>query len=397
MKKTTIIFCIIFFFFAKESYSQYNIKVNQKAPEIFITDWLRNIPKDKKLNNKYIVLEFWATWCGPCIKAVPHLNELQSKFNRDDLYFISMTDESVERIERLLQKINFNSIVVSDQSKKTHIAFGDGKTGLKVYPLTVLIDKTNTIKWIGNPDQLNGKILEEFLSDKLVPYSLYENENSNDSSIENIQQPSYEHYRNLVMSKKMDFAFEFWNNPDQLSNSLISSPKLYLYQSETLKNILSSFLKINSNFIEIDPSLQNEKYFLFYVNRKQILFNPTDVILDILNCNKREIEKKVFVNSVELVNQGLLIEAKDENEGGISEAGNKIIYSAMPINDVIDDLYKRTNVFYEISLDKSYSINVYDFIIDLTDETSCVKSLEEYGFKINKVEKNKKFIVIEKR
>jgi thiol-disulfide isomerase/thioredoxin len=397
MKKTTIIFCIIFFFFAKESYSQYNIKVNQKAPEIFITDWLRNIPKDKKLNNKYIVLEFWATWCGPCIKAVPHLNELQSKFNRDDLYFISMTDESVERIERLLQKINFNSIVVSDQSKKTHIAFGDGKTGLKAYPLTVLIDKNNTIKWIGNPDQLNGKILEEFLSDKLVPYSLYENENSNDSSIENIQQPSYEHYRNLVMSKKMDFAFEFWNNPDQLSNSLISSPKLYLYQSETLKNILSSFLKINSNFIEIDPSLQNEKYFLFYVNRKQILFNPTDVILDILNCNKREIEKKVFVNSVELVNQGLLIEAKDENEGGISEAGNKIIYSAMPINDVIDDLYKRTNVFYEISLDKSYSINVYDFIIDLTDETSCVKSLEEYGFNINKVEKNKKFIVIEKR
>ena len=136
---------------------------------------------------------------------------------------------------------------------------------------------------------MNGKILEEFLSDKLVPYSLYENENSNDSSIENIQQPSYEHYRNLVMSKKMDFAFEFWNNPDQLSNSLISSPKLYLYQSETLKNILSSFLKINSNFIEIDPSLQNEKYFLFYVNRKQILFNPTDVILDILNCNKRKI------------------------------------------------------------------------------------------------------------
>jgi thiol-disulfide isomerase/thioredoxin len=159
--------------------AQYSIKINEKAPDIFVTDWIRNTPKYKVLKDKYIVLEFWATWCGPCIKAVPHLNDLQTKFNREDLYFISMTDEKIDRVERLLKKVNFKSIVVSDQTKKTHIAYGNGATGLEAYPLTVLIDKFNTIKWIGNPEQLNEKVLEDFLSDKLIPYSLYENEISN--------------------------------------------------------------------------------------------------------------------------------------------------------------------------------------------------------------------------
>ncbi len=395
--KLNFFFLLFIMSFNSPIQAQYAIKLNKKAPDIVITDWIKNIPKDKSFENKYIVLEFWATWCGPCIKAVPHLNELQSKFKRDDLLFISMTDEKVERVERSLKKVHFNSIVVSDQSKKTHIAFGNGKTGLEAYPLTILIDKSNTIKWIGNPEQLSVNILEEFLNDKLVPYNLYENEISDDTIIKMPEQSNFDYYKELVLSKKTIFAFEFWSNPNQLPNSLVIPSKIYLFEAETLKNILSSLLKINTNFIEIEPSLINEKYLFFYVNKKQISFNPTDVILEILNCNMIEIEKNIVINKVELVNRDLLIEAKDENESGVSEAGKKIIYSAMTLNDLIEDISSRTNIFFEANLDKNYAEKTFDFIIDLTDENSCLSSLKEYGFDINKISETRKFLKIEKK
>jgi thiol-disulfide isomerase/thioredoxin len=392
--KTLLIFLVLFN--TNINLAQYSIKVNQKSPEIFVTDWIRNTPKDKILKDKYIVLEFWATWCGPCIEAVPHLNDLQAKFNRDDLYFISMTDEKIDRVERLLKKVNFKSIVVSDQTKKTHIAYGNGVTGLEAYPFTVLIDKSNTIKWIGSPKQLNDKVLEDFLNDKLIPFTLYEKAISNSSSEEIPKKSNYDFYSDLLFSKETTFAFEFWSNPNQLQNSLVSS-KYYLYESESLKNILSTFLEINSNFIEIEPSLKDEQYFLFYVNKNQVSFNPTDAILEILNCNKREIQKRVNLNKVELVNPELLIEAPNENESGTSGAGNRVIYSAKLINEMINDVASRTKVIFELTLDEKYSTKTYDFIIDLTDEKSCLNSLKEYGFKINKAEEDKKFILIEKK
>ena len=147
-------------------YTQSNIAVNEKAPAINITDWIENIPDDKNLNNKYIVLEFWATWCGPCIAAVPHMNQIQKEFDQKDLYYISITDESIAKVERSLKRIKFKSIVVTDLTKETQVSFGDGVEGLEVYPLTVLIDNSGIIKWIGKPKNLNSNIMSEFLSNK---------------------------------------------------------------------------------------------------------------------------------------------------------------------------------------------------------------------------------------
>ena len=90
---------------------------------------------------KYVLIDVWATWCGPCLDAVPHLNELQEKFKlNNDLVFISMTDEKPEKIKATLDRIDFKTIVVSDQSKKTHKDLEVEKDGVMMIPLTVLID-----------------------------------------------------------------------------------------------------------------------------------------------------------------------------------------------------------------------------------------------------------------
>ncbi len=154
-----------------QSFSQENIRVNEKV-QIKISNWILNTPKDKNLENKYIVLEFWATWCYPCLKSVKHINEVQSKFNRKDLYFISITDEKVEAVKSISKKIDFKSIVVSDQMKYNYF----WKNGLKSLslPLTILIDNNGIIKWIGMPFILNEKIIQDLVDNKLDPYSMFE-------------------------------------------------------------------------------------------------------------------------------------------------------------------------------------------------------------------------------
>src|SRR5215831_9135496 len=56
----------------------------------------------KSLEGKVVVLEFWATWCGPCVAAIPHLNELSDKFKNQPVQFVAITAEDEATIKPFL-------------------------------------------------------------------------------------------------------------------------------------------------------------------------------------------------------------------------------------------------------------------------------------------------------
>ena len=84
--KKIILGILVLTFSANNIYAQKPIKaqkklIGDKIEKIEFTDYLKNEPKNKDFENKFKIIEFWATWCKPCLEAVPHLNELKSEFN----------------------------------------------------------------------------------------------------------------------------------------------------------------------------------------------------------------------------------------------------------------------------------------------------------------------------
>lgn len=167
-------FSLIFIFFISSAYSQNHLSANTKAKPINITDWVINTPKDKNLKGKFIILNFWSL-----DKNVERnynfetkFNAFNDKFNRKDVYFITMTSEKVQDLKDYFKTVKFNSIVVSDQKKITQTYYGS-KDGSIYLPLTILIDNNGIIKWIGLPYDLTDKILTEFLDGSLTPYNMF--------------------------------------------------------------------------------------------------------------------------------------------------------------------------------------------------------------------------------
>ena len=79
--------------------------IDQPAPTIEVSEWISGTPeKENGFSGKNVILEFWSTHCGPCIAAIPHLNELVATYGSKDTLFVSLTREEPHTIERFLEK-----------------------------------------------------------------------------------------------------------------------------------------------------------------------------------------------------------------------------------------------------------------------------------------------------
>lgn len=123
--------------------------IGEKAPELVVETWLSAIPKTE---GKFILLDFWATWCGPCRKVIPELNAYQKKF-KDDLVVIGLSDEVVTKLKPFNSQIQYYH--ATDTQRRLKKIYQ-----VKGIPHTVLIDPDGIVKWEGYP-LLNGYRLTE--------------------------------------------------------------------------------------------------------------------------------------------------------------------------------------------------------------------------------------------
>ena len=90
------------------------IKPGDPAPPLQIAEWLRGEPMTRLQTGKVYLIEFWATWCGPCIGNIPHLNALQARHAKDGLVVIGFTNPDVAAGDTTARKENNTLAQVRD-------------------------------------------------------------------------------------------------------------------------------------------------------------------------------------------------------------------------------------------------------------------------------------------
>jgi cytochrome c biogenesis protein CcmG, thiol:disulfide interchange protein DsbE len=163
MKKMYFLAFTILSIFPIDAFSQNQFE-SEKAPELVVKEWVRKVPD---LEGKAIILEFWATWCGGCIEAIPHLNEMSRKYSGDILVFISInSSDSKEKIERFLKKKPIETLIAIYKEKDTAKNFS-----VTQMPQTFLIDRNGYLRWHGAPGQVTDEFIQVFLKEDriLVP------------------------------------------------------------------------------------------------------------------------------------------------------------------------------------------------------------------------------------
>ena len=123
----------------------------------------------ESLAGKTVVLEFWATWCVPCIGEIPHLNELRAEFVGEDVVFISVTDEPAELVGRFQERMEpIEGWIGLDHDRSLFDAFE-----IRFIPATIIIDTDGRFVGRISPRDLDATTLRSYMSGRVE--ELYEN------------------------------------------------------------------------------------------------------------------------------------------------------------------------------------------------------------------------------
>ncbi|MDQ8186600.1 TlpA disulfide reductase family protein [Pelagicoccus sp. SDUM812002] len=161
MKNTTIPFLllvgivsVIAFQSKPSAASDADAFIGKPGPEFHAQEWISEKPE---MEGKYLLVDFWATWCGPCIRAIPHMNELHTEF-QDRLTIVGLSNESRQKVESMKSpEMEYYSAL--DPSSRMA-----GFFEIRSIPHVVLMDPEGIVVYKGHPAYLTTSKVEELLS-----------------------------------------------------------------------------------------------------------------------------------------------------------------------------------------------------------------------------------------
>ena len=131
----------------------------QRAPAFKVDDWITTAPNAE---GKVVVVDFWATWCGPCVASIPHMNGLAKRF-RGDVVVVGISSEEERDFDKGMRRIR-----KTPGSFEYSLALDPGRSmgkqvGNRGIPYCIVIDSNWIVRWQGHPTRLSENLLAQIV------------------------------------------------------------------------------------------------------------------------------------------------------------------------------------------------------------------------------------------
>lgn len=192
-------------------------QVGDKAPAIKVAKWFNQaptvLPGAAGAEKHTFVVEFWATWCGPCLKSIPHLADLHRKHGKDGLVILGISNEEADVVDKFMKKkrpdgtmIDMPYSVGIDDEQGTNSKWMEGIDGI---PHAFIVNKGGEVVWTGHPlDPAFDSALDQALAGKLDAASAKKMVETDKKYNEVVMQlrPAYEAKDSAKLMKLLDEA-----------------------------------------------------------------------------------------------------------------------------------------------------------------------------------------------
>lgn len=143
------------------------LSIGDKAPALEIAHFVKGEPVTGFEPGKITIVEFWATWCGPCKAAFPHISELQERYKDYGVRVVGISDEKLDKVSEFVKtpewdgKMRYTVATDPDKSVYTSYMTAAGQNGI---PTAFVVGKKGTVEWIGHPMELDS-VLDSVVHD----------------------------------------------------------------------------------------------------------------------------------------------------------------------------------------------------------------------------------------
>nr|WP_293294661.1 TlpA disulfide reductase family protein [Allomuricauda sp.] len=386
-KRILIILSLVFFTISCDNRKKKSISPVKIGDKINISDYdLVNVKNGKIEKNKLLLLDFWATWCGPCIASFPHLEKLQEKY-KNDLQIIAISDENVDVVNDFLAKKTYELKFLNDVDKQLFKKFA-----VTNRPTRCLISKDGEFIWVGNSKDFE-KVLIEYLDFGQISEPNITEFNKAYYNLDSITEKKIE-FDNYQLSEgknpKLYFAKNQKNEDDLIDITYVSVP---------VTDVIMDFLEIKdlsliNNKPELDTILLNIKAksgFLTYGQGKTKILND---IQNVYNFNIKTKSKNTDVYILKIINPNLLEKHFENIEGGgmVERKSGQHIVTRLSLKQLASYLQNRLKIHIQFEGEND---SKYNFVFDDFENLESLKpQFDKIGIGLSKLSRDVKYFEI---
>lgn len=141
------------------------LAVGDRAPAVQIQEIVHGAPLTKQAAAGVQVIEFWATWCGPCLAGMPHLSQLQETYG-DKVTVLGVTSEDASTVDAFLASSAGDGGTWAEVVKYRLAIDENGATGAAYMraagknsiPTAFIVGEDGILQWIGHPMDMDGPL-----------------------------------------------------------------------------------------------------------------------------------------------------------------------------------------------------------------------------------------------